>query len=181
MSFTSPKTYAVSDFLTASDLNTYQRDNVRWLSHHATGGAPMCRITHTVAQTITNNTATAVAFDTDRFDLGAMHDTATNNSRVTVPTGGDGKYLIGTQINWDSNTAGYRHARLRANGSLNLGSDLRDPVQSAVGTNMMFVTLHDAVATDYFETIVNQTSGGNLDVLKSARESPEMWALWLGE
>lgn len=36
---------------------------------------------------------TIVSFDTERFDVGAMHDNVTNNSRLTIPAGQAGLYL----------------------------------------------------------------------------------------
>src|SRR5689334_6638767 len=50
---------------------------------------PAVRVTHNTTQSITNNTATVLAFNTERFDQAggasaAMHDTVTNNSRLTA-------------------------------------------------------------------------------------------------
>jgi hypothetical protein len=52
----------------------------------------MARVTNSSSQTITNNTVVALAFDQESFDTDGLHDTVTNNSRLTAPIAG--KYLV---------------------------------------------------------------------------------------
>ena len=41
----------------------------------------------TANQSISDATETAVAFNSESFDVGGMHDNSTNNSRLTIPSG----------------------------------------------------------------------------------------------
>lgn len=50
---------------------------------------PRCRVRKTSTDTVTNESG-AIAFDTEDTDVGAIHSGGT----VTIPTGGDGFYLI---------------------------------------------------------------------------------------
>jgi hypothetical protein len=43
-------------------------------------------------QTITNNSAVAIQFQSEEFDTDVMHDNSTNNTRITIKTAG--KFLI---------------------------------------------------------------------------------------
>lgn len=57
---------------------------------------PIARVSKVVAQNThaTPATNTAVAFDVETFDDYLMHDNVTNNSRLTIPTGWDGYYML---------------------------------------------------------------------------------------
>lgn len=46
------------------------------------------------AQSVTQNVATVVALNTNNYDTNAFHNTVTNNSRFTIPSGKDGKYRV---------------------------------------------------------------------------------------
>lgn len=105
MPWTAPKTWSVGDVLTAADLNTYVRDNAKWLGTDK----PRCRARNSanIAHTTSGNYQ-ALTFGSERVDVGAMHDTSTNTGRLTVPTGGGGFYAIGGTIEFASNSTGRR-------------------------------------------------------------------------
>ena len=134
------------------------------------------RVWNSTGATISNNTATAVAFDTESgtyyYDSGGFHDNSTNNSRLTVPA--TGKYHIGCQINWTANTTGIRFVGLRVGGSDYIKSTEFNPA-SASTTDMDATTDVNLSATNYVECIVLQTSGGNLAIDGTAR-SPVFYA-----
>lgn len=69
----------------------------------AVGGTPAlvgCSATRTnVSTAMTANTAFAVALTAENFDTDSFHDNATNNSRLTIPAGKGGKYLINGFVN----------------------------------------------------------------------------------
>src|SRR5262245_23863489 len=67
--------------------------------------APAVRVTHNAAQTATTGVALTLAFNTERFDQAAgasstMHDTVTNNSRLTAIYAG--VYQISGNIEWSA-------------------------------------------------------------------------------
>jgi hypothetical protein len=78
-----------------------------------------CSITRTNQSTsVTNATNYMVAFNTENYDTDGFHDNTTNNSRITIPTGKGGKYLINMNANNAFGTVGsYVLIRIYLNGS----------------------------------------------------------------
>ena len=123
---------------------------------------PHVSVRHSISQSIATATDTALAFDTERFDTDTMHDTATNNSRLTATTAG--KYRISANVSFASNATGYRAVWLRKNGnSANpLARVVSPPVNGAI-TELCVSILENLVAADYVEVMVYQNSGGALN------------------
>jgi hypothetical protein len=126
-----------------------------------------CSVKRTANKTISNNTATKFDFDAENFDTNGFHDNVTNNTRLTIPTGQGGYYLITWNTIWAGNTTGYRAARIYKNGTggaLGTGAitglTTYTPAQNQIVLNL--------VATDYIELDVFQTSGGNLTLYGEA-------------
>jgi hypothetical protein len=69
--------------------------------------APICRLTKSAAQSTsgTVNTNSAIAFDVETYDPSNMHDNATNNSRITVPTGWGGYYTAKAHARFTTTSA----------------------------------------------------------------------------
>jgi hypothetical protein len=124
-----------------------------------------------------------LTFNTERFDTDAMHSTSTNTSRLTVPTGGDGLYLIGAHVEFDYSgaTSGALvcGVRILLNGTTVIGQDYRTlATQSSLGIDMTVgcTTLYNLAATNYVE--VQAFTQGDVNVLATAAYSPEFWAIW---
>lgn len=132
----------------------------------ASPDAQRARVSKTGAQTISNNTLTVLTWDTENYDVGDLHDNATNNSRITVPTGGAGVWLFGTSVRWAANTTGHRRAELNKNGAVATHIDLIQTVNSGSIVTQQIVTFPPEVVADadYFTISVSQSSGGDLDV-----------------
>ena len=134
---------------------------------------PHVRATATGNQTIPNATDTVLAFNSERYDTGTLHDNATNNSRLVPPaTGGQSAYLVTASVNFAANATGVRSVTLRKDGVTTLASDTRNAT-GAGATDITISTLTFMGGGRYVEVLVNQTSGGNLDVVKSDQQSPE--------
>lgn len=168
MPFTTPATYLVNQVLTAANLNTYLRDNMAWVATDM----PHCRALRSATQSITGSGPEFIAFnDADAFDVGAMHNPASNNTRITVPSGGGGVYMIGGQLAYAANSTGERRLDLRINGVTTIAQN-----RGAAITNIsvvQIVTLYALAAGDYVELGAGQTSGGALDALNGI-----FWAAW---
>jgi hypothetical protein len=112
-------------------------------------------------QSITSGTVTNVSFDTENYDTNAFHDNSTNNSRMTIPTGYGGKYLVTAKLYYDSNAAGYREIQIKKNGT---------QVQFFYfGPNSTYTTQQGAIvlslaAADYVEIGTYQNTGGALNI-----------------
>lgn len=113
------------------------------------------------AQAIADSSATAVTLDAETFDVGALHDTGSNTSRLTVPTGGDGLYLLIGSVSFAANATGVRALTLKKNAT----TALADVQQVAANVTQIVPIMCLAVlaAADYVEVYATQTSGGNLN------------------
>jgi hypothetical protein len=115
------------------------------------------------SQTISNTTDTVLNFSgTDLYDTDGFHDPATNNSRITIPAGLGGYYMVYGLNTWDVNATGRRFCELKKNGTKIFTSNGFGPNATAAPSNMISVVI-ELAATDYVEYQVWQSSGGNLD------------------
>jgi len=122
-------------------------------------------ITHSVGQSHTTSGAWQIlVFDSEDIDTEALHDTATNNSRITVPTGVTKVRLKG-QIDFASNATGNRGAFIYKN-SASLGSALNQKAAiSGLATQIQVRSKTLIVsAGEYFELAGYQSSGGALSM-----------------
>jgi hypothetical protein len=132
------------------------------------------RAYHNAAQTITTATTTVLAFNSERYDSDAFHDTVTNNSRLTVPAGLAGKYLCFVNVDWFATTdATWRLVSIRLNGVTHIGRTGGPSLTSASGNAQNVSVVYDLAAGDYIECVVRHERGSNLDINVSANFSPE--------
>jgi hypothetical protein len=118
-------------------------------------------------QSIPNSTDTAITLgNADVYDTDAYHDTTTNNSRITIPTGLGGYYLFTGSITWANQNANSRTILLYKNGTRYDGVfGYTYPGGGSTGyLNLIFSVVVYTVAGDYWQMMGNQASGGNLDV-----------------
>lgn len=143
-------------------------DSVSSTSTFSSSGQPRTRVYRgTSNQAIANATATAVAFNSESYDTGAMHDTGLNTSRITIPTGGSGTYLFDGQVVFDNNNTGRRELYLYKNGVEVARTQLFNP--DATLDSYVRINFQDtASAGDYYELFVYQNSTGSLDIVFGA-------------
>jgi len=128
------------------------------------------RVYNSANLSIPNNTETALALDSEGYDTDTIHDTVTNNSRLTCKTAG--KYLIIAQAWWAGNSTGFRAVTIKLNGATVLAQVLREPV-GTYQCRMITTTIYDLAVDDYVEVTVTQTSGAALNVFVAGYASPE--------
>jgi len=128
-----------------------------------------CRVYHNANQTITTGVTTALAFNSERFDTDSFHDTVTNNSRLTVPAGMAGKYLIFANVEWGPVAdATWRLMQIRLGGATVIGRVAGPNNNSAsFGTVQPLAFTYDLAVGDYVECMVRHERGTNLDVALS--------------
>jgi hypothetical protein len=174
MAYTTPITFVAAAVLTAAQLNTNLRDNIAWMATDS----PTCRVYNSAALSIVSGSSVALTFNSERFDNAAMHSTSTNTGRITIPTGGGGKYLIGCVIEWNAAAGGnYRDNRIRNGGTTFHAGVTVGPIGGAGSPLAAPVGTWNYTAADYAEVVVAQDSGGNINI-NSADGSPEFWAVW---
>jgi hypothetical protein len=122
-----------------------------------------------VSTTITANTPLVISFTTEEFDSNGFHDNSTNNSRLTIPTGYAGKYIVS---GWLTNALGtpgsYQLLRILKNGTQYTGGGVREGeyIRSNTGSNVPFgfaQTISAAVG-DYFELSYQQNNGETVNI-----------------
>lgn len=132
--------------------------------------APRARVYHSVDQAIADATLTVLAFNTEFYDTDVIHDTATNNSRLTCKTAGT--YAIKANVSFASNATGYRRIQLLLNGATIIAVD-SCPAVSGSSTEMSISCDYALAVNDYVEVRVYQTSTTSLNALALGNYSPQ--------
>lgn len=179
MAYTTPTTRSTGNVLSAANVNTDYVDNIKWLAHESSGGAPTARVYNSTNFSVATATLTAITFNTERFDVGSCHSTSSNTSRLTVPSGGGGIYEIGGCVQYAANATGTRSTSIRINGTTTVAAE---SVVSLTANAFAHTVkcLYRLAAADYVELCIYQTSGGNLNIEAATNYSPEFWFRWVG-
>lgn len=138
---------------------------------------PCAVVTHNAAQTTTNNTNLVLAYNTavsNNFGFWSSGD----NTKLTVPAGYGGLYMISVSVRWIANATGYRLVVVRLNGATPLAVNLDD--SSASEASSAFACVQPLADGDYIDSYVRQTSGGNLDVASLSQYSPVLTLTRIG-
>jgi hypothetical protein len=115
-----------------------------------------CEIRKTANQSATQSAYTTVTWNTETFDTDAFHDNASNNSRITIPSGKGGYYLV------------YWNIGLSGNGAVALsldknGSAYKRAAGYTTGGGVGYYAnteIMSLAAADYIEVAVYTTSSG---------------------
>jgi len=119
-----------------------------------------CSVKRAANKTLTNSTTTKVDWDSENFDTNAFHDNSTNNTRLTVPTGQGGYYLITWNAVFEANVTGYRTSQIKKNNSTILGTGVITGLTTySPAQNQLVLNLADG---DYIELEVFQNSGTSI-------------------
>lgn len=132
--------------------------------------AKSARVYHDVDQSIPDSVNTALSFNSERWDTDDIHNTVTNNNRLTCNTAG--KYLLIGQIVFAINATGNRGIVIRLNGVTSLAR-AKQVCVAGVPPALVVSTIYDLSVGDYVELLGFQTSGDVLDVVYSGNYSPE--------
>lgn len=111
-----------------------------------------------VKNSTTQSKATNVAlgFDQEDFDDAAYHDTVTNNTRLTVPSGQAGRYLVIAFVKSNGTiTAGKYIAYIQKNGADLPGAQQDSAALAAGGVQLTVSAFAVMAATDYVEVKVS--------------------------
>lgn len=132
---------------------------------NASGGSTFvgASVFNSANQSIANNTVVALTFNSESWDTDSIHSTSSNTSRLTIPTGKSGKYLISGGLYWAGNATGGRSTYIHKNGS-RIFYAVQPVNQNAANIGLSWSYVVDATAGDYYEFFVFQDSGGALNV-----------------
>jgi hypothetical protein len=127
-----------------------------------------CRLFYTADASISNNTATILNFNSETFDTDSFHSTSTNTSRITIPSGKAGKYLINGKANWTASATGIRQVYIYLNNTTNISQSTLN--SGAEVFDVSVSTTASLSVGDYIEFGVYQTSGTS----RSARAGTDL-------
>lgn len=144
---------------------------------------PRAELRQTVAQSIPNNSVTAITFDTEDLDGNvagtAQHDNSTNSSRFTAVYAG--WYQVSGGVGFSSNATGVRLSRWIVNGTTVNGSEIELAAISGAVTLIPARTIKVYLAVgDYVELGAFQNSGGSLNSAVATGTQSRMSVLWTG-
>jgi hypothetical protein len=113
-------------------------------------------------QTIAHNTATAIPMGSETFDTSGFHDTTTNNTRITVPAGKAGYYLVLGRGFYDIATGG---SSIGLGMRINAGTSIFNydgTISTSAYGGINFSQITYLGVGDYVEFMAYQGTGGNL-------------------
>lgn len=129
---------------------------------------PKCQAYNNANISLADGDGTVVALNSERYDNGAMHDTVTDNSRITFTTAGI--YIVTFNCAFAANATGDRSAYIRKNGQDFIAMSQKHGF--ATQECGMSVTVHERFEVgEFVEAIAKQDSGGALNLL-ATRYSP---------
>jgi hypothetical protein len=163
-----------------SDTNSVEYySGSAWVAVGGSSGAVGVSLTKSAAQVIATSAQTAVTWDGEVFDTNTYHDNVTNNSRITIPSGKAGKYLITTTINYLNAGGTIRSLNIFKNG---VGSnDIAVANNGASNCVVVHSVVMDLAVADYIQVFTLQNSGGNANVAAtSGGSSTSCQVIYLG-
>jgi hypothetical protein len=161
---------ANSDMLYIVDAATSKKVQIQNAVKAA--AAIWARVYHNANQSTTSGTPLLLALNSERFDTDTIHDTVTNNSRLTCKTAG--VYAIKGTVRFASNSTGARTLAIKLNGTTYLAYTQTNAVSSgSLATILNIATTYAMAVNDYVELEATQSSGGALNVESIANYSPE--------
>jgi hypothetical protein len=124
----------------------------------------MCRAVRTDPQSLTNDSATIILFTaTDEYDTATMHDTASNQGRITCALAG--VYRFTACVRFAADADGYRNVFFRHDGSTFLdGARVPAVAGGTVQTDVSHTVDFKMAANEYMEVSARHTAGASLNV-----------------
>lgn len=136
----------------------------------ATTGKPLVRMVQTVAQSIADNTSTALTFSTEEIDTHGMHDTGANTSRITPTL--EGYYTFrGSYMSGVPTTLVSLDCSLRKNGATSFAPGNRGNAGAIAQSQSTTALISCNGTTDYVELMALQDSSGAVNTNVSSRFS----------
>lgn len=126
-------------------------------------------LSNTAVQAVSNVTDTTLSWDEEFWDTNGFHSTTVNPSRVTIPTGLGGKYLVNGCLTYSASAVGVRYVSVRVNGGSSFYFATGTNAGATFDAQASFSFVLQLTAGDYFEMSTFQNSGGSLNVTTLSR------------
>jgi len=122
-------------------------------------------------QAINDSAVTAIAWNGEEYDTNALHDNSTNPSRITIPAGQGGTYVLACQLSYAANATGQRFVIIGDKNATNIAVASATNAGATYSSRFTAYTEVVAAAADWFTCSAFQTSTGALNVLATAAEA----------
>jgi hypothetical protein len=146
---------------TVLTADSSEATGLKWATPAATGFVGCSLNNSSTNQSLSNATNTLINFGTEIFDTDAFH-TGGSPTRVTIPAGKAGYYLVLGTVTYATNASGQRQCNILKNGG-SLFANTSYPSGGIVQVRASGI-INLAVA-DYIELQGYQDSGGSLNVV----------------
>jgi hypothetical protein len=166
---TAADTPAVLTVGSANQVLTVDSSTATGLKWAAATGATFvgCRVTKSANQALATATSTAITWDVEDYDTNTMHDNSTNTSRITIPSGQGGYYLVQANLVYYDPNSSYSIAIYKN------GSAVKRQYSGTTNTNdqdIEITAVLNLAAGDYIEIFGRQNSGGNKNVMSNTND-----------
>lgn len=144
-------------------------------------GQPRALVYSTAAQALADGSFTAITFESEDHDVGGLHSTGTNPSRLTIPAGSSGLYLCGGTVRFSTGGVGNpAQVRLLKGGATEISAGSAAMLSSVA---QMTLSVSAPVVLDGAEYIEIQAqpsgSTGSTPSVSQRRSASELWAVRL--
>jgi hypothetical protein len=175
---TSPEEGMIS-YLKDTDSTEYY-SGAAWVAIGGSSSASFsgCLLTNAANISLANNTTVTLTWDTEVFDVGGYHSTSTNTSRITIPSGKAGKYLVSGLSRYSSNSGGRRIVQITKNGSNAWDFESASPGSTDLG--LQGIAIIDLTVGDYVEMTAWQNSGTTLSAQNGSTRYSSFSAYLIG-
>jgi hypothetical protein len=165
--------WTTGEIVTAAMMNDNVTDVLNFLLQ-----PPLCEVEQSVAQSIGNNSFTALTFTTEIVDNSGMHSTSSNTERITAVY--PGWYLFGGAYAAGNNVTGARGTQYWGGaGSAQITGSRTDfsAAPATVTTVVPARTKNVYLGVGQFLTLEGrQVSGGSLSTIVTGTERSSFWA-----
>ena len=167
------ETMGINDKALNSDLTTHIANNA--IDAHAT--TQFAQVAHTSSTTLPNMTWTTLPFNTEYSDTNSIHDSVTNNSRLTCQKAG--VYLIVGAVTVAGITSGFASLRILFNGITPMVSSSLNGVTGGA-TDIQYINLVILSIGDYIELQAYQNRGSATSTVAALPGTPKFSMIKIG-
>jgi hypothetical protein len=122
--------------------------------------APAVDVFRSTTETTSTAASTTLHPTSERYDLGGLHDNATNPENLTAPV--SGTYFVSAVVDWDASSGGYRRTSIVGPAALVVATAAGPPLPSPAFTSQNVAGIARLFAGQSVHVQAVQGSGGDL-------------------
>jgi hypothetical protein len=163
VAFVSPA--SISNPTTGQPILATWGDGVNTALDYLATNRPHCTVYNSTTQSVaTAPTYTALTANSELSDVGGMHSTVSQTSRITIPSGEGGLYVCYASVQFDADSVGFRHFEFYVSATTQYPCDQVPATDTGSAVTIISGSRTISMAAgDYVEVRVRQASGFNRD------------------